>query len=55
VAGRRALWEVLVRSANLWTLASLLAILAIARGAFRRRRLLRRMEEAETLEAEGSP
>jgi len=45
--GKRGLWEVIFQSVDLWTIASVLALLAIARGALRRRRRLREMEEAE--------
>jgi hypothetical protein len=47
LSGRRPLWEVLLHEVSLWTVAALLALLAILRFAVRRRRLLRKMEEAE--------
>jgi hypothetical protein len=47
LSGRRSLLEVVIYSVNLWTLTSLLALLAIGRSVLRRRRLLCKMEEAE--------
>jgi hypothetical protein len=50
LAGRRSILEALASSVSLWTLVSLLAVLAILRYMVRRRRMLRKMEEAESVE-----
>ena len=52
VRSRRSLFEVLGRMVGLWTIVSLLALVAIARGLVRRRRLLDRMEDQERTERE---
>ena len=46
-AGRHSLLFSLLAVVNIWTVAALLALLAIARHIVRRRRLLRRMEAAD--------
>jgi hypothetical protein len=53
LAGKRSVLEVLFRTVSLWTVASLLALLAILRGIVRRRRKLREMEAAESSEGGG--
>ena len=50
LSGRRSIWEVFIQTFNFWTVLSVLALVAIARGAFKRRRRLREMEEAERRE-----
>jgi len=44
---KRSFLEVVASVVNLWTLVTLLALVAIARAVIRRRRLLRKMEEEE--------
>src|SRR5262245_56910311 len=53
LSGRRSIWEVLLQTFNFWTALSVLALVAIARGAFKRRRRLREMEEEERGEDAG--
>jgi hypothetical protein len=47
LSGRRSIWEVMVQTFNFWTAISVLALVAIARGAWKRRKRLREMEEEE--------
>ena len=52
--GRRSIWEAIASSVSLWTVVSILAVLAIARSLVRRRRALRKMAEKER-EEEANP
>jgi hypothetical protein len=55
VSARRSWMEILLHLVNLWTIAGILAVIAILRYVFRRRRLLRDMERREASEASESP